>query len=257
MRDFFTRKYDDKYKYSIYYLENQKQIICKASRTILTFIHNLSLVVNGVEKYKLVRTKGSAIIEILMLPIKNYRSIEFTILMDNKESIGLVRFKKKKGIELIFDKQKIVLSNHAKGYFSVKKNDEQVALLKREPVAKCLYNRYCVWYEPNMSNLIDILLLLLSINDYLFYCNDWGYNTKKELSTEINWKLSDYASIWPSFKNITDSEVRWRPSDSNNETNIEDSMYLTKIDLLQKKVNKYSIFVIILFVLFILIAIAI
>lgn len=257
MRDFFTRKYSDKYKYSIYYLENQKQMICKGSRTFLSFIHKLSLEINGVEKYRLVRTKGSAIMEFLMSMINNFKSIEFTILMNNIESIGIVRFNNKNGIEIIVNELRYVLTNHGKGYFSIKRNDEQIALLKREPVAKCLYNRYCVWYEFKINDSMDILLLLLSINDYMFYCNDWGYNTKKEVSSEIDWKLSDYASIWPSFKNITDSEVKWRPSDSNNKTNIEDSMYLTKIDLLQKKVNKYSIYVIVMFLIFIFVFIAI
>ena len=51
--------------------------------------------------------------------------------------------------------------------------------------------------------------------------------------------------------------MKWRPSDSNNKTNIEDSMYLTKIDLLQKKVNKYSIYVIVMFLIFIFVFIAI
>lgn len=256
MRDFFTRRYDDKYKYSTYYLENQKQIICKASRTLLSFIHKLSLEVNGIEKYRLVRTKGCAVIEILMSFIKNFKGIKFTIF-NNTNSIGTVCFKSRKSFELVTRESTYFLVNHKGGYFSIKKNGEQVALLKREPVAKCLYNRYCVWYEPKLNEYIDILLLILSINDYMFYCNDWGYNTKKEVSSEISWGISDNASIWPSFKNVTDVEVKWRPSDSDDETCIRDALYLTKIDLLQKKVNKFSVFVIILFVILVLIVISI
>lgn len=260
MRDFFTRRYDDKYKYSIYYLENKKQIICKARRTIFTFTHNLSLEIDGVEKYKMIRTKGSAIAEILTTFIKNFIGIEFTIFMNSKNSknsIANVYFKSRKSFELVTKESTYFLVNHKGGYFSIKRNGEQVALLKREPIAKCFYNRYCVWYEPELNEYIDILLLILSINDYMFYCNDWGYNTKKDVSSEISWGISDYASIWPSFKNVTDIEVKWRPSDSNNENNLNDNLYLKKIDLLQKKVDKFSVFVIILFLFLILIVIGI
>lgn len=251
MKDFFTRRYDEKYKYSIYYLENQKQMICKASRTIRSFIHKLTFEVNGVEKYRLVRTKGSSIMEILMSLINNFKSIEFSILMNKNENIGMVKFKNKKSIELIFNEIKYILTSHGRGYFSIKRNNKQIALLKREPVAKCLYNRYCVWYEPEINASIDVLLLLLSINDYMFYCNNWEYYTQKEISSEITWKFSDYASGWTSFKNVTDPEVQWKPSDSTNETNAEDCIYLTKIEQIQKKVNKHTVFVIILLVLFI------
>lgn len=257
MIDFFTRRYDDKYKYSIYYFENKKQMICKAKRTIFTFSHNLSLEIDGVEKYRVIRTKGNAIAEILMTFIKNFIGLEFTIFMNNTDSVGNVYFKSKKSFELVTNESTYFLVNHKGGYFSIKKNGEQIALLKREPVAKCLYNRYCVWYETKLNDCIDILLLILSINDYMFYCNDWGYNTKKDISSEIGWEISDYASIWPSFKNVTDIEVKWRPSDSNNENSFNDNLYLKKIDLLQKKVNKFSVFVVMLLVLLILITIII
>lgn len=257
MKVFFTRRYDDKYKYSIYYLEGQKHMVCRASRTVFSLTHKLSLEENGVEKYRLVRTKGNPIVEFLMSPVNNYKSIEFTILMNNTDSIGVVRFKKKNGIELIVNEQKYVLTNHRKGYFSIKDSNKQIALLKREPIAHSYYNRYCVWYEPNISNLMDIFLLLLSVNDYMFYCNDWMYVVEKDVSTELIWKSSEFVTIWPSFKSVIDNEVNWRPSDSNNETNIEDSVYLIKIDSLQKEVNKHSIFVTVLFVIFIFIYIAI
>lgn len=257
MRDFFTRRYDRKYKNSIYYFENKKQIICKAKRTFPTFTHKLSLEVNGVERYKIIRTKGSVIAEILMTFIKDFKNIEFTIFTNSMDNVGCICFKNKRSFEIYLNNSTYVLINHKGGYFSIKNDSKQIALLRREPIAKCFYNRYFVWYNTELNSYIDILLLILSVNDYMYYCNDWSYNTQKDISPDVSWKISDNASIYPYFKRVDDVEVNWRPSDSNYEDVLDDNLYLQKIELLQKKVNKFSILVIIIFILIILIVISI
>ncbi|MEI3163909.1 MAG: hypothetical protein V8S74_11130 [Lachnospirales bacterium] len=256
MRDFFTRRYDEKYKNSIYYFENKKQIICKAKRTFPTFTHKLSLEVNGVEQYKIIRTKGSIIAEILMTFVKNFKNIEFTIFTNSMDNVGRVCFKNKRSFEIYLNNSTYVLINHKGGYFSIKKDSKQIALLRREPIAKCFYNRYFVWYDIELNGYIDILLLILSLNDYMYYCNDWSYNTQKDILPDISWKISDNASIYPYFKRVDDIEVNWRPSDSNYKC-FNDNLYFQKIELLQKKVNKFSILFIIMFILIILIIISV
>ena len=257
MRDFFTRRYDRKYKNSIYYFENKKQIICKAKRTFPTFKHKLSLEVNVEEQYKIIRTKGSIIAEILMTFIKDFKNIEFTIFTNSMDNVGCICFKNKRSFEIYLNNSTYVLINHKGGYFSIKKDSKQIALLRREPIAKCFYNRYFIWYNTELNSYIDILLLILSVNDYMYYCNDWSYNTQKDISPDVSWKISDNASIYPYFKRVDDVEVNWRPSDSNYEDVLDDNLYLQKIELLQKKVNKFAILVIIIFILIILIVISI
>lgn len=248
MKDFFTRRYDDKYKYSLYYLENQKQLVCKARRTIFSFSHRLSLEICGVEQYRMIRTKGSAFKEFIMMPFGNYKNFEFTIMDSNESYIGHIKFNKKKCFELFINGINYVIKNHNEGYFSIKENDKQIALFKKEPIAKCFYNRYCVWYEPRVNKYIHILLLTLSVNDYMFYCNDWSLNTKKEISSDLTWRLSDYASVYPSLYKANAPEIYWRPSDYNDNIAYEDTLYLEKIKKLQKKVNGFAVLIIILFI---------
>ena len=144
----------------------------------------------------------------------NCLGIRFEILKGNKK-IGKINVKRNRKICCYTGDNKYTIAYEGKCYFSLKKNDTQFAVSRLNNYAKNGKNKYIVLYEENSDNITELLFLLLSLNDYLFFTDMFhkGSDTfyisfKKYRSNEICWRPADKAEI-----SYDDIEEMWRNED--------------------------------------------
>lgn len=238
MKDYFVRKRQSKEVASIYKFENIDNMYCIGKIKKHFLLNSLYVYIDEINKYSLIRSKGSALRECIGSFFRYYRGIEFQII-NNKNVVGKVCFKEKRKIEITMEGDTYFIKPHGEGFFSVKKGEEQIALLKKEPVSVNMSNRYLVLYEPLYNKYMNTLLILFSVNDYFYFCDDLNYGS---------------LSIDPCIRHTDDTEIYWRPSDSNDNMQSEAEIYLKYIKSLERFILKNNtIFVICLVCCFVFI----
>lgn len=234
MKDYFVRKRQSKEVASIYKFENIDNMYCIGKIKKHFLLHSLYVYIDEINKYSLIRSKGSALREYIGSFFGYYRGIEFQII-NNENVVGKVCFKEKRKIEISMEGDNYFIKPHGEGYFSVKKGEEQIALLKKEPVSVNMSNRYLVLYEPLYNKYMNILLILFSVNDYFYSFNDLNYGS---ISKDFCMSHTD------------DTEIYWRPSDSNDNMQNEAEIYLKYIKSLERFVLKNNIIFIVFCICF-------
>lgn len=240
MVGYFTRKPQSYSSGSTYYFENINNMYCEGRISGLLLSHRMCININKIKTYSLVRSKGGVFREFIGSIFKYYRGIEFEVVNCIKNNnVGRVYFKKRREIVFLLGNDVYSIKNHGEDYFSIKKNSEQIALLKKEPVSLEMCNKYFILYENEYSKCMEILLLILSANDYFYYCNDLQHGGISKTFY---------------FRRAVDKEIYWRPSDIDGKLQNEAEIYLRSLEKLGSYVMKNNIiFLVFLFFFFIFI----
>ncbi|MCD8091163.1 MAG: hypothetical protein LUD81_11200 [Clostridiales bacterium] len=233
-------------------------MVCKTLPTFLRHKHNISLEDCDGGVYKLVKTKGIYLAE-HFCGWGSYVWLKFDIVKEyealNKKTVaGNITFKRGT-INILIDNNEFCLKSHGQGYYSIKRNQNQIALIKTETIVDCGRNIYRIWYEPECKNYFAHLLLCMSMMDYMFHTDNntiySGGSKKRTCFTNDSLYSGITTQKHTYFRKTSAEEINWRPSDYSEAQRKEDEEYFRKTEKDEERGRlEVIIFLIVWFVFF-------